>query len=225
MNHRPDSDAELDFTPDPDLEGSTDSAADVPEPSEPMENLPEPGVDFPEGFDRTEEPPSSKRFYRIGTYGIGALILGMIIYVVIAENWSIAKKLNPGIDDLVDSLDRGGFTVGFVKDLPDRSGAMAAKEVVLEGHPVRIYQFAISTNKEQKRLLEEIAAAKTIKEGGIDVPAKVHGPFVLTHWEDAPYRDDLVRLYLAFGSYGTRSEGEARSAADQEANRAKSLPK
>lgn len=220
MDNQPESDTDPDLTSEimvpPEQE---------PEPPEPMENLPEPGVDFPENFDRTAEPTSSRRFYRLGTYGLGALILGMVLYVVIAENWSMAKKLNPGIDDLVESLDRGGFTVGFVKDLPDRNGAMAAKQVVLEGHPVCIYQFAINTDKQQKQLLEEIARAKTIKVGGVDVPAMVHGPFVLTHWEDAPYRDDLVRLYLAFGSFGTRTETQEHAAADQAAGQASEPPK
>jgi hypothetical protein len=183
--------------------------------AEAMENLPEPGVDFPSDFDRSEEPSGSSRYFRWGTYSLGVLILGMVFYVVIAENWTIAKKLNPGIDDLVESLQQGGLKVGDVNVLPDRSGARWAKQVVLDGHPIYLYQFAINTDKQQKQLLDEITKTGTIKVNGDDVLAKVHGPFVLTHWQDAPYRDELVRIYLAFGGYGSRTEMQQRAAADR----------
>src|SRR5690606_11776844 len=129
------------MAPDPDVDGSVESGPMATDESlsedtalesvraETLKNLPKPGVDFPENFDRSEEPPGSSQWFRWGTYGLGVVILVVTVYVVIAQNLWVAKELNPGIDGVVDALREGGLNVGAVTDLGSHGGASSAKQV------------------------------------------------------------------------------------------------
>jgi hypothetical protein len=186
-----------------------------------MSNQPDLGIEVPADFDRSKVKDESAPFFRFATWAIGIILMAVLVYVILWQNYFVATKTNPTLEDLIGSFSRGGLSVDSVRDLPLRSGARTAKQVVIDGHPINFYHFAVNADREQQRLLDEVERTGTLKVDGRDVPAKVHGPFVMTNWEGAPRRETIYRFYLGFGGFGTRTRlRETRDALRAETDQA-----
>jgi hypothetical protein len=146
------------------------------------------------------EPSSS--WFRLATWGVGVLLLLVVVGVVMQQFGNVASLQHRTIDELITHLRTGGLSVGTPTEMSDTLGAERRVQVMIDDRQTDLLQFDMS-DKAQEARVQQIRKDKTMLVDDISRPAVVNGRFVLVDQPGEPVNDKLVSSFTDFGTPDT----------------------